>query len=678
MHKRLIMSMFKGYGPAAVLAGFCLTWSALPARGQEVAAEERYQQVRELDPVGYWPCDEGWGEAVRDRSGNKNHGTIYSVPWQDGFLNFENDFYQWIHIPPYDAYDSPTFSMGGWVYSRKEYNEKHFGVLIMGQPFKSGGGEDALTWAIWGGRIDTAGPMLRFGSTSSGPNLIEVAHPRQGDAIGSVEEGVELATGEWQHVIYTYDESGTGRLYLNGSLVHSAEDVPQAVAGRDFPFAIGGGRWGTSNLGGIQSLDGSVRDMVLFDRALEGKEVASLCETTRPEKYPSSPESSTEEPSPSPENLDELTATLRDEGLSKEDRAEAALALAELGEEAADAVPALVEVLETITEREGGHVPHIEDLLRNAVMRALLDIAPEKKAVRNLLGQTLAKPFLETLNLSKSYPDKIRTLIQEGRYMDALEALRKHFADLSKLPKLSDWGSDHTEKTLDRLRNVIPLRQEYFDTYLSRGFPLSDAHYNAYTQVDALEDGTTYLPVVERVSWKEVKTQYENNLKEFAEEEPDPEAPRGKWSRVKILEIAPDGSERESYLGGPWLIFNARDIKLDGWSIFADSEGYIHLTGGQHNQPKKSQWIPGSWEKLEIDPAVMYWVSEEPGSIDSFEFVGEKGNPRNFGGWMNYMQFARSPDGTPFSFRPWEVLVLGPPALRCGGAPLDRTEGQRR
>ena len=649
----------KCYMPVALLAVICLSGGACSAEAADASGQQRYQQVRELDPVGYWPADEGSGDTLQDRSVNQNDGTIYSVPWGEGLLHFENNVYQWVEIDHHADYASPTFSMGGWVFSRREYNTKHYGVLIIGQPFtprpyprpyKDG----VLAWAIWGDRIETDGAMLRFGPPSGdspGPSLIEVVSGQQGDALGSVEENIELKTGQWQHVIYTYDESGTGKLYLNGKLVHSADDVPYQVSKK--PFAIGGGRWGLFSQGGTLSLDGSVRDMVLFDRALKAEEVTRLYKATRPEKAPTPPEPSDENASSNKADLQELVAKVRDQDLDKAARAEAALALAEMGADAADAVPALRSVLRDIVAREGTRVPRIEDLLRNAVMRALLDIAPENERVRGLLGLTLARPLLKTLDWSKSYLDDIQPLVHRGRYMEALEALRAHLKTVPRLPPASaQWGAVHTEESLAALRDHLPLREEYFDAYLSRGFPFSDAHYNAYSILD-VHQGTAYIPVVERVPWDEVKREYEQNLEHLASKEPDP---NGKWSRVKILEIRPDGSERRVFLEGSWLIFDARDAKLDGWSIAVDRKGYIHLTGGQHNRPKRSQWIPGSWKKLGMDsnsssqPEVMYWVSEKPGRIDSFEFVGDKGNPRSFGGWMNYMQFAASPDGTLFLF----------------------------
>jgi len=77
--------------------------------------------------------------------------------------------------------------------------------------------------------------------------------------------------------------------------------------------------------------------------------------------------------------------------------------------------------------------------------------------------------------------------------------------------------------------------------------------------------------------------------------------------------------------------------------------------GGQHNSPNPDHYIPGSWEAIglsrskgnEAYPTLMYWVSTAPNDIRSFEFVGQRGNSRRVPcGWMNYMQFTQSPDGT--------------------------------
>ena len=191
---------------------------------------------------------------------------------------------------------------------------------------------------------------------------------------------------------------------------------------------------------------------------------------------------------------------------------------------------------------------------------------------------------------------------------------------------------------------------------MSKGNPFSDGPYTTpgsrpadYTPID-VHAGTTYLTVVERLSQIQAEEAFEKSLRERATERPDPDA---RWSRVKILKIAPDGAEEEALLEGAWFIFDARDGKMDGWAVGVDRDGYIHLVGGQHNTPNKRYYMPGSWEKMGLDgvPGVMYWVSRAPGDIGSFEFLGRREHPRTIPcGWMNYMNFARSPDGTLFLY----------------------------
>jgi hypothetical protein len=80
--------------------------------------------------------------------------------------------------------------------------------------------------------------------------------------------------------------------------------------------------------------------------------------------------------------------------------------------------------LQEINDRQGARLPRVEDLVRNSLMRALLDIAPEDARVREVLGQTLAKPILASLDLSQAYLAEVRPLVAESPYMDALDIYR--------------------------------------------------------------------------------------------------------------------------------------------------------------------------------------------------------------------------------------------------------------
>ncbi|TVS20445.1 MAG: hypothetical protein EA424_03950 [Planctomycetaceae bacterium] len=677
-------------------------------------AAERQHLVRELRPAGYWPADEGAGQVLHDRSGNENHGDLRNLAWRNGLLDFANDHCQWAMIPHHERYGSRTFTVGGWVYSRRTYRSSR--VHLFGQPLGPRG--DGLRWSGWGGRIEPVGILLAFGKADgeSGGGLVEVASGGKGDVLGSGAAKVAMAIGEWQHVLYAYDEAGTGRLYVNGRLVQTREGVPFQPAAT--PWVIGGDLnvwwpWPPDGRG----LDGSVRDMVFFDRALSPAEVQCLYGAGAPPVVPTDfpedaivldrreisldalPHAPVEDQrrafeqlagrnadrlqpmadalvpllvqalagertrlpaartlakvAPERARVELLVRVLADATRSQTERAETALALAALGDRAREAIPALLATLE-ITDRDGSYPPRIEDLLRNAALRALLDIAPDDDPVRPVLGAALARPFLDLLDLDKPHLAEVKELVAAGRPLDALDAYRSHRQPIPKLPGHRYWGYACAET----VREHLPVRAEYFDNYLSKGNPFSDGLYAGagfrpadYTPIELFE-GDAYLTTVERLSFAEVEREFEGTLKDLTDRTPDPE---GKWSRVNLLHIRPDGSEQMVTLEGDWFIFDGRDAKIDGWAIGADRDGYLHLVGGMHNAARVSDWVPGSWEKLgitaEARPSALYWVSRNPGDITSFEFAGQRDDPRAIPcGNMNYMNFARSPDGTLFLY----------------------------
>jgi hypothetical protein len=619
-------------------ACFLAALAALLTYSAQSGAAEQYQAIRDLKPVGYWPADEGKGTVLHDRSGNGNHGAIRHVPWAGNLLDFTPDVFQWVQIPNRAEYGARAFTIGGWVFSRRAYGAS--GTLFIGPHFR----------AKWGEKVD--GVQLKIGGTIDGKDssLVEVTSGGASDVVGSAAKKTSIAIGQWQHLLFSYD-SGTARLYVNGKLAHSASNVlfkPETA-----PLIIGSDVaawrvWPPAK----RSLDGSIRDMVVFDRALTGDEVTRLHRATKPEVQP---RATGRGPAKRPRRDGSLPArirTLRDPDRPRTARAKAALALGKKRDEAATTVPILLDVLETILKQEGTRLVRVEDVLRNALMRALLDLAPQDKAVRKLLGRALAKPILDALDLSDPYLAVVRPLVEAGRYMDALDAHRAHLQTVLKLPGHAYWGHARPAD----IRPHLPLRAEYADAFLSKGSAFSDGPYRPegckpadYTPVDT-HDGATYMTVVERVPQAEVERQSRDVLRHPAG---NPPATDAKWSRVRILKINPNGTEQEALLGGRWFIFDARDAKMDGWAVGIDKQGYVHLVGGQHNSPQADNYLPGSWAKMGIatGPKIMYWVSKEPGNIASMEFVGATKDPRRVPcGWMNYMNFARNPAGVLFLY----------------------------
>ena len=217
------------------------------------------------------------------------------------------------------------------------------------------------------------------------------------------------------------------------------------------------------------------------------------------------------------------------------------------------AVPLRREI--RIVEREGARLPRIEDLLRNAVTRALLDIDPENERVRSLLGETLAKPILDSLDLSRAYLDEVRPLVEAGQYMEALDIYR-----------------------------ALPLAEQD-DRFLSQGDPHRDnrgpaGNTRAYT-AEADFEGYTYrlgegrsFEGVEAVSSEEFEAVAAKLEVDYPEVRDWMKGESPRLSRVKIFKTDAAGNEQTSYLEGESFIFDGSDQKVAGWSIAIDRSGY--------------------------------------------------------------------------------------------------------
>jgi hypothetical protein len=288
-----------------------------------------------------------------------------------------------------------------------------------------------------------------------------------------------------------------------------------------------------------------------------------------------------------------------------------------MGSAAESAVPVLMEILEDIIGSSPPEVPKVEDFFTNAITRALLDIAPNDRQVRSLLNTTLAKPLLETLDLSVSSLVKVKSLLDSGRYLDAYDLLN---------------SKEFSKESLN---------------YFSQGDPLRDSrerHSNlrAYTS-SAIFNGSTYR-IGTGIAWQNTELVPQDEFRELAYRQAGDYPQALNWrlfdapniSRVPIYKITPDGKEQKVFLEGESFIFDATDAKVGAWSVALDSEGYIHITGGKHNCPDPDNYIPGSWEKLGLSrnfpddsyPAMMYWVSKKPEDITTMQFVGQRSNPR--------------------------------------------------
>lgn len=681
---------------------------------------DRHRQVREFHPVGYWPADEGEGEILHDQSGNNNHGRLFNLTWENGLIHFTSGFH-WAEIPSRPEYRSQSISLGGWFFTRRDDylggsdlqgpnrniadNHHTHGVSLINNAYGGRGG-----WVRWDGIYNVeVGLGIRLRSLganrSVGGALFDVVHANRADAIDTAIEGISMPRGQWQHVLYTF-HGGTGSLYLDGKLAKARDGVVFAPA--DKPFVIGNDMsWWMLYPNGSQSLDGSIRDIVVFDRALSPEEVARLHGTTRPAVAPKMYEDddvvvdgtyipldnlaaasvdqrrrvleewdrrSLERIRALPDSLIPVLANslgdwqtrqvaaslltkldrdaaraalqpraflaiLGNEDHPQQERATAALALAAMGTAAKDAVPALADQLQTILEREGARLPRTEDLVRNSLMRALLDIDPQDARARNVLGIALAKPILDSLDLSRDHLAELRPLVAAARYLDALDAFR----------------------TLQPARHgevFLSQGDRHRDTRRGTGRDYSSVvENNGYTYTVGSGKAWDAAELITAEDYRETVAELPAEFRQAAENWNH--AKSDKLYRVRINRTDPEGNTTSVLLEGKWFVFEGSDTKLLGWTIDVDEQGHIHLLGGMHNSPHPGLYVPGSWERMGLSrarnddsfPSVMYWITSRPGDIESFEFVGQRNNPRNLPApGMNYMNFIRDPDNVMYLY----------------------------
>jgi hypothetical protein len=604
---------------SSILSLSCLL---APFVGFGESGADRRSTVLAMNPIGFWPADDrSKGMVMEDLSVLQNHGRIYHIQWTEDLLDFSGGF-QWIEIPAHARYETKTFSIGGWIYTRAHsYTDDGMaeGMVFIG---------------------DGAGMAARnqghFNLRLRKDCLIDVISDRKLDVLGTQASRITITPERWEHLLFSFDGK-TASLYLNGNLVGSREGVSGGLARR--AILVGAdASWWRAHPPGSRSLDGSVRDLVLFDRALVEDEVKRLYSATQPPEEPASRAPEAGEVLERSE-VSSLLKTLADEDEDTAVRARAALSLAAMGEGASSALPLLRDLLDQIVEREGASLPRIEDFLRNALIRALLDIDPADEEAGKLLGEAFARPVLETLDLNRSVLAPLQPLVEAGLYLDALDLYRT--LDLDEL-----------ERRFFRQGAVARDARPWQPN--SRAFTGETEHEGTIYRVGGGEawNGAERIlredfeAVVARLAGRHPEVR---NWRRFD----DPHL-----FRVPVTRIDPKGNEETIYLEGEDFVIGTDDTKYRGWSIAVDTKGYIHLIGGKHNRANPNSYIPGSWERMgassdpnhEAYPHQMYWVSTEPGSL-SFEFVGQGNNPRRMPPhYMNYMNFVQDRNGELFLY----------------------------
>lgn len=565
------------------------------------------EEILALKPVSYWPLADREGDVLVDISEDpKSPGLAINISRRNGLLDFDSGF-QWLLLPsPPEMKSAKAFSTSGWYFTRRgdyiggsnllgpkrhesdDYHKQGVSLLSNAYAVNGGRGGPDGTWVMWKNYHLKDGFGLRLRAhgqdRSSGSNLLGAIHGTHADAVGSAAGGVQLGTGKWHHVAYTYDH-GKAVLYLNGDVVAEADNVPLQPSDR--PFLVGNEiGWWMLYPEGSQSWHGSIRDIALFDRVLSPTDIQSLAHSTQPAVTPEPLEDRTvlldgrmfradrlEEvctddlppvlasmadwpharlkpmeadllsvlmdaaqdwrvtPSvvrilvsldteKSRDALDSVlkprwTRVVADSSASETQRAGAALGLAAMGASAQAALPTLIEGLREIESNDGARALRVEDLLRNALLRALIDIAPRDEQVRSLVSKSLIEPLHAI-----APPDKV-----SGHWFTQGDAYR-------------DSRQNHNQN--DRAYSPVVIDKDGTRYQVGSGVPW---HSGKKLSREDLEEAVSLLP--------ETHHEEARNWMYFDSE---------KVFGIEIHKTTPGGQSATSLLEGPWFAFSGHDV----------------------------------------------------------------------------------------------------------------------
>jgi len=231
------------------------------ASGSDIS-DETHWMVNVPDPslVLEMKFDEGSGNVAMDASGTGNHGNVNGNPqWTNGRagkaldLDGSGDFAQ---VP-----DSPSLRLGiqqtaaAWI--KVKANPIDFSRLV---------GKGNIThrnYGLW--RAADGDLIYQFYSAGSYCNFQDNAGPGSDSNIP--------ADSKWYHVAGTYDGT-TGRLYINGTEVHSSTctAIPYIT---DDPLTIGFVYY-------HDYFNGTIDEVRVYSRALSGSEIRALAEYSYP------------------------------------------------------------------------------------------------------------------------------------------------------------------------------------------------------------------------------------------------------------------------------------------------------------------------------------------------------------------------------------------------------------
>ncbi len=201
--------------------------------------------------VGYWKFDEGQGTTAKDASPTGNTGTLKGATWVDGKNGKAVSFAGHAAVElakGLSGWLGRSATLGFWIKSTQRGNDTFWQAPAIAGVEEAGAGNDIF----WG--YVTADGRLGL---------------QAGDAGGAVSTTV-VCDGRWHHVVLVRSMEGTVKILVDGKLETEAgsEGGEKTTA-----FAALGRRENTG--GGPAHFQGTLDDVMLFDRALNPEQIAA-------------------------------------------------------------------------------------------------------------------------------------------------------------------------------------------------------------------------------------------------------------------------------------------------------------------------------------------------------------------------------------------------------------------
>jgi hypothetical protein len=229
---------------------------------QDVPKQPEAFNPKSLDGlVGYWPLDDGQGNAAQDASGNGILAFLHGGQWVQGFkgqalrLNGKSDY---LDLGPASNHlsfgDGQPFTVACWVNTTADS-----GVI---SAFR---GKDKILPAVV--------LFVRDGKVRG-----RVRDDTAGQGGGALPEGGPINDGKWRHVALVRQPDGTVELYLDG--IFQAKEKGKNSAGpiTTQHHTVGSDRFVVEHprRPGPAYFDGSIDEFCVFKRALSGDDIAVL------------------------------------------------------------------------------------------------------------------------------------------------------------------------------------------------------------------------------------------------------------------------------------------------------------------------------------------------------------------------------------------------------------------